>query len=190
MSVRLRHYLDQSSLAQAQTNRLLKPGAHFLPHDLREGIPAVPNPLQTIYHSHFLEHLSEDEGITFIADCFHKLGPGGLMRFALPDFELWCSNYVARKQEFFDWYRKSYLGNDRSKYATHAAVFAGMLYNWGHRCAYDFEALSRRLSDVGFAAIERRDWGSSETLAIIPVIEGLDDGRRLESMVVECRKPS
>jgi predicted SAM-dependent methyltransferase len=166
-----------------------KPLAHFLQYDLRKGIPAVPNSLQTIYHSHFLEHLSEDEGIAFLADCQRVLAPGGLMRFALPDFRLWCTNYVAGKQEFFDWYRKSYLGNDRNKYATHAAIFAGMLYNWGHRCMYDFEALGHRLADAGFTDIKRCDWGSSAHVSIIPIVEGLDDGRRTESVVVECRKP-
>jgi hypothetical protein len=63
-----------------------------------------------------------------------------------------------------------------------------MLYNWGHKCAYDFEALTSRLKTAGFVDIVRCTWGSSTDISIVPIVEGLDDGRRVESVVVECRK--
>ena len=84
--------------------------SYALAHDLRNGVPAANSSLQTIYHSHFLEHLTNDEGASFLRDCYQCLADGGTMRFALPDFELWCKKYVSKESNFFDWYKNAYLG--------------------------------------------------------------------------------
>lgn len=165
-----------------------RPTAHFLLYDLRKGIPAVDGALDVVYHSHLLEHLSDDEGIAFLADCHRVLAPGGVMRVAVPDLGLWCANYVAGEDAFFDWYRRTYLDDDGTRYATRAAVLAAMLFNWGHRMAYDFDALSARLTGAGFVDIARCDWGTSTSLSAVAALEAAGDDRRLESVVVECRK--
>ena len=84
------------------------------------------------------------------------------MRFAVPDFELWCANYVSGNSEFFNWYRGAYLNNNTLHYKTNALVFMGMLYNWGHRMAYDYNSLVERLDTTGFTKIRRAYWGTSE----------------------------
>ena len=165
-----------------------RPMAHFLRYDLRKGIPALPGSLDVVYHSHLFEHLSDDEGMAFLEDCHRVLAPGGLMRLAVPDFGLWCTNYVTGKDAFFDWYRRTYLDDDRKRYATRGAVFAAMLFKWGHQMAYDFDALSARLTAARFVDITRCEWGASPSLSLIPVVEAPSDDRRLESVVVECRK--
>ena len=164
--------------------------SYGLAHDLRNGIPAANSSLQTIYHSHFLEHLTNEEGASFLRDCYQCLAGGGTMRFALPDFELWCRNYVSTKSEFFDWYRNAYLGE--WWWQTHeqnAMVFSGMLFNWGHKMVYDFSSLSARLAEIGFVDITRMAWGISTRLQSLDVLESVDSDRRIESLVVECRKP-
>jgi predicted SAM-dependent methyltransferase len=110
-----------------------RPSTYFLQHDLRNGIPAASDSLQVIYHSHLFEHLTYDEGIAFLSECHRCLAAGGLMRFALPDFELWCANYVSGNSVFFHWYRSAHLRNNSMRYKTNALVFMGSLYNWGHK---------------------------------------------------------
>jgi predicted SAM-dependent methyltransferase len=165
-----------------------RPTAHFLRYDLRKGIPALSGSLDVIYHSHLFEHLSEEEGVTFLQDCQRVLAPDGVMRLAVPDFGLWCTNYAAGEDAFFDWYRRTYLDDDRKRYGSRGAVFAAMLFKWGHRMAYDFDALSARLTTAGFVDVTRCDWGVSSALAAISAVELAGDDRRLESLVVECRK--
>lgn len=161
---------------------------YLLKHDLRHGIPAATGTLEALYHSHFLEHLNDREGRAFLAECHRCLQPGGVMRLAVPDFRLWCMNYVNDDQAFFDWYRETYLGDDHARYMTKAAVFMGMVYNWGHKMAYDFETLARLLDGLGFADVRAMAWGVSDRLADLTVLEG-DSPRRFESLVVECTKP-
>jgi predicted SAM-dependent methyltransferase len=164
-----------------------RPMAAILQYDLRHGIPAAPDSLSVIYHSHFFEHLSDLEGMAFLADCNKCLSPGGLMRFALPDFGLWCENYVSNNVAFFDWYRQTYLNNDFSRFKTNASVFTAMLYNWGHRNSYDFQALSALLSAAGFVNIQRVEWGVSSKIPSMQSIED-ENPRRFESLVIECVK--
>ena len=165
-----------------------RPSTFILKHDLRGGIPADSNALQIIYHSHFLEHLADDEGRAFLSECQRCLAPGAMMRFAVPDLNLWCSNYVSGKDDFFDWYRRVHLSGDKVRYGTNASVFMGMLYNWGHKMAYDFETLSALLTHAGFADIRRAEWGVSETFPGILSVEGPASERRFESLVIECTK--
>ena len=164
-----------------------RPMAAILQYDLRNGIPAAPDSLAVIYHSHFFEHLSDREGVAFLSDCNKCLSPGGLMRFALPNFQLWAENYLSNNTEFFNWYRSTYLGSDVSRFRTNASVFTAMLYNWGHRNSYDFETLTHLLEDAGFTNVQRVDWGVSDK---IPAMETIEDQnpRRFESLVIECIK--
>ena len=165
-----------------------RPSTYVLQHDLRTGIPAATDSLEVIYHSHFFEHLTDQEGLAFLCECHRCLAPGGLMRFAVPDFELWCGNYVSGNSEFFDWYRNTYLNNNTPHYKTNALVFMGMLYNWGHRMAYDYTSIVDRLDATGFTKICRADWGTSEKIQNIALVEELKSERRVESLVVECTK--
>ena len=163
------------------------PETYFLKHELRSGVPATSNSLDFIYHSHFLEHLDDREGRTFLQECHRVLKPGKRMRVAVPDLNLWIGNYVSGNQAFFDWYRKTYLGDDARRYPTHGSVFMGMVYNWGHRMAYDFDTLSALLTQCGFDGVEVQDWGVSASLPEIRSLEGQSD-RRFESLVIECSK--
>jgi predicted SAM-dependent methyltransferase len=164
------------------------PGAFILRYDLSRGIPARYNSLQRIYHSHFLEHLTRDQGIKFLKDCFYTLEDGGIMRFALPDFRLWCTNYVAGNCNFFDWYRNNYLPTDEFHFHTSAQIFTGMLYNHGHQMAYDYESISFLLLKIGFKDISIGSWGSSEYFQELGFLEPQESQRRHESLIIECRK--
>lgn len=162
-----------------------KPNTFILKHDLRNGIPSKPKSLDVIYHSHFLEHLTREESLIFLKNCEHHLKPGGHMRVVVPDFQLWCQNYIDKKVEFFEWYKSTYLGKDNPMYKTTASVFTGMLYNHGHQMAYDFDALESLLKDCGFTDIRKSTWGHSEKIPDINKVEN-SNPRRFESLLIEC----
>lgn len=164
------------------------PGAFILKYDLSQGLPAQAGTLDKIYHSHFLEHLSRTQAITFLKDCFHSLSDGGVMRFALPDFRLWCTNYINHSEEFFGWYRDSFLPCDEYHYHTHSQIFTGMLFNHGHQMAYDYDSLSFILSKIGFRNIGIGSWGVSSYFDGLGTLESPDSERRHESLILECFK--
>ncbi len=168
------------------------PHSYILRHDLRKGIPAGPQSLDVIYHSHFLEHLTREDGSEFIRKCHVCLVPGGTMRIALPDLALWCRHYINGDKPFFDWYKNTYLRRNGDMYQTHAQIFMGMIYNHGHCMAYDYETLELILKDAGFVNIHKCEWGDSDRIATIAHLEGtgadVPSQRRFESLVVECER--
>lgn len=164
------------------------PDSYIMKYDLSQGIPAQHNSLQRIYHSHFLEHLTRDQGLKFLKDCFYSLSSGGVMRFAIPDFYLWCRNYIENKEDFFQWYRNKFLSNDEYHFKTRAQIFTGMLYNHGHQMAYDFESLSWLLEKIGFKKVMVGKWGESSYFEQLHLLEAMDSERRNESLIIECHK--
>jgi predicted SAM-dependent methyltransferase len=125
-----------------------KPDTFVLSCDLSTGVPAQKESIETIYHCHLLEHFTAAHGKTFLRDCHRCLVPGGTLRLAVPDFGLWCGNYVSENDEFFDWYRESYLQSNKAAYPTRASVFMGMMYKWGHKMSYDWDTVLAILSEL------------------------------------------
>ena len=156
-------------------------------HDLRNGVPADSNSLDLVYHSHMLEHLSYQDGIQFIRECFRVLKPGGTMRILVPDLELWINAYKNNNTFFFDQYRRS-GGIDPDIYVTKAAVFMGMLHNHEHKCGYDFESLKWLLEFIGFEEIIRTLYASG-TVDNLEELEPMDPLKIMESLCIECKKP-
>jgi len=165
-----------------------KPSTFVLAYDLRNGIPARRDTLETIYHCHFLEHLTSEEGRALLEDCYRCLARGGTLRVAVPDFELWCKNYLSDNTEFFNWYRSEYLGNDFERFRTKGSIFMGMVFGFEHKMHYDFHTIEFVLAETGFRDIKRAAWGVSEAVKNIGLLEG-DSPRRFESLIVECTKP-
>jgi len=75
-----------------------------------------------------------------------------------------------------------------------AMVFSGMLFNWGHKMAYDFQSLTKRLEHIGFtdiqSIIQSMEWGISQRVPSLMILESGDSPRRFESLIIECRKPA
>jgi SAM-dependent methyltransferase len=159
-------------------------GTFMLNHDLVNGIPAEDNSLDLIYHSHMLEHLSYEDGINFIKECYRTLKPNGRMRILVPDLELWINAYSSKNRFFFEQYRKI-LNSDI--YVTNASIFMGMLHNHEHKCGYDFESLSWVLGNAGFVEVEKKLYADSQIEGIIE-IEPSMPLRTMESLCVECIK--
>ncbi len=164
------------------------PGSFILKYDLSKGLPAQIGSLKRIYHSHFLEHLTRDQGIKFLKDCFQSLAVDGVMRFAVPDFHLWCSKYIKGDINFFAWYKNNFLPNSEYHYSTPAQIFTGMLFNHGHQMAYDFESLSWILNKVGFKNIKIGNWGESSYFDQLHLLEDEKSQRKYESLIIECQK--
>lgn len=59
-----------------------------------EGIPLNDNFADAVYHSNILEHLSKNEGINFLQECYRVIKKNGIIRIAIPDLEQLCINYL------------------------------------------------------------------------------------------------
>ena len=159
----------------------------LLNYDLTNGIPASDNSLEVVYHSHMLEHLTNNEGIEFLRECSRVLQPGAIMRLLVPDLESFSKKYVEGDDFFFDAYRKEALDNDSNLYPTRGAIFMGMLHNHGHKMGYDFETLQYVLKQTGFTNVKKTMFQESQ-LTDIQEIEPYAPLRAAESLCIECIK--
>lgn len=67
--------------------------------DLRGPWPLPMDFFDVVYHSHVLEHMSAQEGHTFLRKCFEVLKPGGTLRVAIPDLEGIARHYLTALNE-------------------------------------------------------------------------------------------
>ncbi len=120
--------------------------------DLSRGIPFENNSVDFIFNEHFLEHLTVEEGQTFLKDCKRVLKKGGVLRISMPDLENTVKDYFNPnwKEEKKDFYKK--FGLDFIK--TRAEKINISFRWWGHKWLYDGEELERRLKEAGFNNIK------------------------------------
>src|SRR5437773_6311802 len=77
------------------------PGAIFINHDLRRGLPLERGTCAMIYSSHFFEHLSYGDAVALLRECRRTLQPGGVFRAALPNFKADFEAYLRGDAGYF-----------------------------------------------------------------------------------------
>lgn len=160
-------------------------GALVLNFDMNRRLPISKNTVRYVYASHFIEHLSFENGRVFLEGCYKMMKKGGIIRLAFPDMELWIRKYSENDREFFDKYRSIFLRD--KPVSTKGEVFMSQVHGFGHKWNYDFEAMKNTLEKVGFSSIMRKVPFDS----LIPEIRSLEpaeEGRVLETAYVEGQK--
>ena len=175
-------------------------GGDVLNHNVNQGLPFEDSSVEVIFSSHFIEHLTFEEGLNFIKECYRVLKPNGILRIVCPDIMIWIDKvHTAKDVEFFETYKNAIdadywensVYNVKDKIKTNTQVLNSMIYNWGHKWMWDFESLKTELESVVFGSIERMEHLKSN----IHIIENIEtrlsndeiEARNLESMFVECR---
>lgn len=116
------------------------------------------NSCSLIYCEHFLEHLSIDQGVNFLADCYRILENGGVLRIAMPSLE-----YVIAKYNSEDWQNQDWLTWPEYQFIKTRAEMMNICFRWwGHQWLYDREELHRRLCEAGFEKVKDLTWGYSD----------------------------
>ena len=116
--------------------------------DVRDGLPYKD--LRFIFAEHFLEHLSYDDGTSFLRNCRAALGDDGVLRLSTPSLDwVWMTQYhLGQWQSDAEAVRDAFWMNK---------AFRG----WGHQFLYNYPALTEVLHDAGFANVERQEYGVS-----------------------------
>jgi len=128
--------LDLYDYAQAYSYNFQKLDARKLPFP--------DNNFDYIVASHFLEHLTADEGIIFLQECHRVLKREGVLRLAVPDAELLIKRYVADELGYFD-----EINPECEKAITLLGKLNALLWG-GHKTIYDAPTLSYALQKAGF----------------------------------------
>lgn len=125
--------------------------------DLSLGIPVDDSSCQFIYCEHFLEHLTVEQGVSFLKECYRALTPEGVLRIAMPSLD-----YLIDKYSHDDWRNQDWLNLPEFQFIKTRAEMLNISFHWwGHKWLYDREELHRRLDEAGFRSIYGVEWGES-----------------------------
>jgi len=151
-------------------------------HDLSKPFPWRTGSVDVIYSSHFLEHLSREEGRFFLRESSRVLRSEGIIRIVVPDLAFFVGEYLGQRISADDFLLRLDVlytqGNNRLK--NKLAPFI----QFPHRCMYDSAALLTACREVGFVVQLRNPMESD--IVDISVIE--QSGRTDHAVVVEGRK--
>jgi predicted SAM-dependent methyltransferase len=152
-----------SNLRPGWLNIDIKPGSEsetYISHDLSKGLPPalffLIGQVETVYSSHFLEHLTLDQSRKLLSDCYTVLNHGGEIRLCLPDFKAAVKAYLDNDTEYFNLLAHSHLAPLGKEYEPIDCI-ADLVYQYmnginEHKDIWDYEKAIRELTKVGFKA--------------------------------------
>lgn len=177
-------------------------------HDLRKGIPAEPNTIDAVYHSHILEHIDRAAVPGFMSEVLRVLKPGGVHRIVVPDLERAVRTYLKDLEAESDDHdstiepfleqtvRRQAFGTSQQAPLRRRveSLLLGDARRRGetHQWMYDSLNLTQVLKANGFTDIHRVDENTSAIPGWSEIgLDVLDDGSpyKPESLWMEALKP-
>jgi predicted SAM-dependent methyltransferase len=122
---------------------------HVTSHDI-VNLPYANNSVDLIYACHVFEYFDRQEGLEVLKQWWTKLKPGGVLRIAVPDFGQMASLYIKGAYQL-----DSFLGPLFGRMPSNDNI----IY---HKTCYDFDNLSKCLTQAGFNTVARYDWQKTE----------------------------
>ena len=148
--------------------------------DVREGLPFEDASVGLIFNEHFIEHISQLQGIEFLRECRRTLIPGGTLRIATPDLDGIVEDYCSED----NWLGPDWIEFGYPWVQNRCEMLNLALREWGHSWLYNEEELRRIAELAGLIFVARVELGESPN----PALRNLEyrDGSRL---ILEFMKP-
>jgi len=139
------------------------------------------NIVDLIYASHVIEYFDREEVVAVLSEWKRVLKTGGILRLAVPNFEIIAKLYCNG-----DYPLNNFLGPLYGKMKmSDKKIF--------HKTTYDFSTLKELLISIGFTSIKEYDWRDTEhhihddhSQAYLPHMD--KENGTLISLNVECVK--
>ena len=139
------------------------------------------NSADLIYSSHFIEYLDREEVIPLLERWKEVLKPNGVLRLAVPNFEVYSNLYSSGEYPLDNFlgvlYGKMPMGDET-------------IY---HKTVYDFHSLKSLLKNIGMKEIKKYNWEETShsefddhSQAYLPHMDK-ENGTSM-SLNVECKK--
>jgi predicted SAM-dependent methyltransferase len=176
-------------------NTDIAPGPEEAYLDATRRFPVPDGSIQYIFGEHVIEHLSYDNGLFMLRECYRVLAPGGKIRLATPNLMKYLQlfqepkteevrSYLRRKIEAHGWPQSS---------RPESMILNLEMKSFGHQYLYDPHSLSDRLTQAGFRMITEFPPGESDD----PQLRGVESRHNnswraindYESMILQAVHP-
>lgn len=162
--------------------------------------PFPDNSFNYIFSEHLFEHLTLEQGIAMLKECYRILKPGGKKRMAMPDLNFLIDLYSHPEKEinqrYLRWCTPLFVPEIKEFYQEdeYPPIFAfnNFFHAWGHQFIHSFEEVKTLASNVGFKNIKQCSIGESNTLAFQSIEKHNNRipswANKLETVVLEMEK--
>lgn len=132
-------------------DRRRAPGVDYVA-DVRSGIRF--RDLAHIYAEHFLEHLTEAEGVKFLRDCRTALRESGALRVSTPNLDWVVATHYSVGER------------DPARRRRQCRSINRAFHGWDHRFLYNDATLEHALRTAGFGEVTFHEYGESADAAL------------------------
>ena len=127
--------------------------SHVQHHDVTK-LPFKENSVDLIYNSHIFEYFDREKGEEVLKEWTRVLKPGGVLRIAVPDFEMMAKLYAEGKFPLQTLvgplYGKMIMGKGGTNEKKENIIY--------HKTTYDFDSLKKMLESCGLTNVKHYDW--------------------------------
>ena len=191
-------WLNSEGFVPSSFTHSLEVASDYIFLDVCQPFPFKNNSVDYIFHEHVIEHLSYHQGQFMLQECFRSLKPGGRIRIATPDLQVFVGlygNQISAEQKCFlsEYVRfnSEVWSADLTHVRNNEAVFVmnHSFRAWGHLFIYDYPTLADALETAGFIGMERQlpQKSKDENLC------GLEFRKEMvgifDALVIEAKKP-
>jgi predicted SAM-dependent methyltransferase len=152
--------------------------------DLTKGLPFLPDSeFDIVFSEAFLEHVTRRSAMAILNDSYRALRPGGHIRIAIPDLDLFIGCYVnnGKGPGTSEAFREEY----GAAFNTRCEFFNMATRGWGHTYMYNREEIETLLRYVGFVDVKAVEIRHSE----VPLLHDRENRPAEESsLITEARK--
>jgi predicted SAM-dependent methyltransferase len=163
--------------------------------DASTPFPIEDSTFDYVFSEHMIEHITYQEGLKMLSECYRILFPGGKLRITTPNlqflFELYKSNKSELQNEYIKWSAKKNNIPSTTDFAD-TFVINNFFRKWNHKFIYDEKLLRCVLKKIGFTDIKKYHLNESDD----EQLRGLENENRmppgfleLETIVLEGTKP-
>lgn len=168
-------------------------GTRIFALDATKPFPIPDDTFDYIYSEHMIEHISFDDGLSMVGECYRVLKPNGVLRVVTPSLgfllKIISPDRSALEERYQEWSVTACMIDPPA--VTNAVFINNFMRAWGHTFIYDHVTLRLSLALAGFAQIVACDLNHSahEDLHNIASGHRLPPGfLELESMTFEAVK--
>ncbi len=164
------------------------PTHYYLEHDHTYSLPVADGVFAWVYAEHFIEHITLDEAVCWLAEVRRVLKVGGLLRLSTPDLRRYAVGYVNGADDFFARHRQQLLSMGVKEVPTRPAWMMNQIFRfWGHQWIYDLDEVRTVATAAGFASVAVVECGFRQ--GQVAAVVALDlPVRSDESLYVEIRR--